>query len=396
MRMKRNQVLNFFVLINRKVYSTHSWSVRTKLVLLCIKVQLEMPWLEKYRPRVLKDVVGNEETISRLKVIAKNGNMPNLLISGPPGTGKTTSIHCLAFELLGQHYKQGVLELNASDDRGIDVVRNKIKMFAQQKITLPPGRHKIIILDEADRQMQFKKILIYTISMTPAAQQALRRTMELYSNTTRFALACNISSKIIEPVQSRCAILRYTRLTDQQILQRILEILKEENVQSYTNGGLEALLFVSDGDMRNGINGLQATYAGFKTITAENVYKVCDVPHPKAMATILDHCKDGDVINAINCVQHLLAQGHSTLDFISTLFRVTKTHKMDDNLRLKWIRVLFLFVVLGFFLIKAHNGTLQEMGFIHARIADGLDSPLQLTGLIGKMCLAKEGKLQDA
>ncbi|KAJ3077969.1 replication factor C subunit 4, partial [Quaeritorhiza haematococci] len=175
----------------------------------------ELPWVEKYRPILLKDIVGNEETVARLQVIAQEGNMPNLIISGSPGIGKTTSILCLAHELLGPSYKEAVLELNASDDRGIDVVRNRIKMFAQKKVTLPPGRHKIIILDEAD-------------SMTPGAQQALRRTMEVYSNTTRFALACNISSKIIEPIQSRCAILRYTRLSDNQILKRLMEICEAE------------------------------------------------------------------------------------------------------------------------------------------------------------------------
>ncbi|KAL5082767.1 hypothetical protein RYX36_011188 [Vicia faba] len=119
-----------------------------------------------------------------------DGNMPNLILSGPPGTGKSTSILALAHELLGPNYREAVLELNASDDRGIDVVRNQIKMFAQKKVTLPPGRHKVVILDEAD-------------SMTSGAQQALRRTMEIYSNSTRFALACNTSAKIIEPIQSR-------------------------------------------------------------------------------------------------------------------------------------------------------------------------------------------------
>ena len=119
----------------------------------------EQPWLEKYRPQLIRDIVGNEETVGRLEVLAQQGNMPNLILSGPPGTGKTTSILALARALLGDAFKEGVLELNASDDRGIDVVRNRIKAFAQKKVTLPAGRHKVIILDEAD-------------SMTEGAQQA--------------------------------------------------------------------------------------------------------------------------------------------------------------------------------------------------------------------------------
>lgn len=171
-------------------------------------------------------------------------------LQGLPGIGKTTSIHCLAHQLLGDAYKEGVLELNASDERfaalifntlafwpaprGIDVVRNKIKAFAQKKVTLPPGRHKIVILDEADRYKDRLHSVLVTLtslySMTGGAQQALRRTMEIYSNTTRFCLACNMSNKIIEPIQSRCAILRYAKLRDTEILQRLLEICEMEKV----------------------------------------------------------------------------------------------------------------------------------------------------------------------
>jgi len=182
----------------------------------------QVPWIEKYRPQKLEDVVGNEETLVRLQAIAKDGNLPNLILCGPPGTGKTSSVHALAHELLGDSYKDGVLELNASDARGIDVVRNRIKSFAMNKVTLPPGRHKIIILDEAD-------------SMTTAAQQALRRTMEIYSNTTRFCLACNMSTKIIEAIQSRAAILRYSRLSHEQILANLLKVCEAEEVP-YTDG----------------------------------------------------------------------------------------------------------------------------------------------------------------
>eukprot|EP00468_Gymnochlora_sp_CCMP2014_P011535 CAMPEP_0167750656 /NCGR_PEP_ID=MMETSP0110_2-20121227/6115_1 /TAXON_ID=629695 /ORGANISM="Gymnochlora sp., Strain CCMP2014" /LENGTH=265 /DNA_ID=CAMNT_0007636007 /DNA_START=69 /DNA_END=866 /DNA_ORIENTATION=- len=258
-----------------------------------------------------------------------------MIICGPPGIGKTSSIGCLARDMLGKLYKEAVLELNASDDRGIDVVRNKIKMFAQKKVTLPKGMHKIIILDEAD-------------SMTASAQQALRRTMELYSNTTRFALACNISSKIIEPIQSRCAILRFSKLTDKQILK-----------------GLEALLFTSQGDMRHALNNLQSTVAGFGQVTEENVYKLVDQPHPVIMKKICLSCSKGNLIEAMKMLNAIWSQGYSAIDIVQTLAKVTKTSDIHPK------------ILLGF---------IREMGFAHMRVSEGLNTKLQITGLLSRMC----------
>jgi replication factor C subunit 2/4 len=251
----------------------------------------QLPWVEKYRPVYLDDVVGNTETIERLKIIAKDGNMPHLIISGMPGIGKTSSVLCLARQLLGDAYKEAVLELNASDERGIDVVRNRIKGFAQKKVTLPEGRQKIVILDEAD-------------SMTSGAQQALRRTMEIYSNTTRFAFACNQSNKIIEPLQSRCAILRYSRLTDSQILKRLLQICEAEEVP-YSDDGLAGLIFCAEGDMRQAINNLQSTFSGFGFVSGDNVFKVADSPHPLKVQAMLKCCYDGKIDEAVDNLQEL-------------------------------------------------------------------------------------------
>jgi len=312
--------------------------------------------VEKYRPTLIKDIVGNEETVARLRVIAKEGNLPNIIISGPPGIGKTTSILCLAHELLGEAYKKAVLELNASDERGINVVREQIKMFAKKKLTLPPGRHKIIILDEAD-------------NMTAAAQQALRRIMEEYSSSTRFALACNYSSKIIEPIQSRCAILRYTKLSDAELLLRLTQIAHDEKVK-YSDEGLEALLFTASGDMRQAINNLQSTHAGFGFVSAEAVLKVCDQPHPLIVKDVLVYCQNAELKKANNLLTvELWDKGYSPLDILSTLFKVAKNSDQPEYIKLEFMR---------------------EIGFAHKRALEGTDSLLQLSGLIARMCQAAQ------
>ncbi|KAH3687304.1 hypothetical protein WICPIJ_001727 [Wickerhamomyces pijperi] len=305
-------------------------------------LKLQLPWVEKYRPHVLNDIVGNVETIERLKVISANGNMPHLIISGLPGIGKTTSVHCLAHELLGYKYSEAVLELNASDDRGIEVVRNKIKQFAQKKVQLPQGRHKIIILDEAD-------------SMTAGAQQALRRTMEIYSNTTRFAFACNQSNKIIEPLQSRCAILRYGRLQDEEVLKRLLEIIDKEDVK-YTNDGLEALIFTAEGDMRQAVNNLQSTVAGFGLVNSENVFQIVDSPHPLIIKGIILSAITGKFDESLDTLAQLWEKGYSAIDVASTSFKVTKN--MTEISEAKRLEVM------------------KEIGLTHMRVLEGVGTAL--------------------
>lgn len=312
-------------------------------------LSLQLPWVEKYRPQVLSDIVGNKETIDKLQQIAKDGNMPHMIISGMPGIGKTTSVHCLAHELLGRSYADGVLELNASDDRGIDVVRNQIKHFAQKKLHLPPGKHKIVILDEAD-------------SMTAGAQQALRRTMELYSNSTRFAFACNQSNKIIEPLQSRCAILRYSKLSDEDVLKRLLQIIKLEDVK-YTNDGLEAIIFTAEGDMRQAINNLQSTVAGHGLVNADNVFKIVDSPHPLIVKKMLLASNLEDSIQILRT--DLWKKGYSSIDIVTTSFRVTKNlAQVKESVRLEMIK---------------------EIGLTHMRILEGVGTYLQLASMLAKI-----------
>ncbi|KAK9457191.1 P-loop containing nucleoside triphosphate hydrolase protein [Dipodascopsis uninucleata] len=316
-------------------------------------IAADLPWVEKYRPVFLDDIVGNTDTVERLKIIARDGNMPHLIISGAPGIGKTTSILCLARALLGDNYKEGVLELNASDERGVDVVRSRIKSFAQKQVNLPPGRQKIVILDEAD-------------SMTAQAQQALRRTMEIHAATTRFAFACNQSNKIIEPLQSRCAILRYSRLTDFQVTKRLMEIIKAEDVK-YNDEGIAALVFSSEGDMRQAVNNLQSTVAGFGFVNSENVYKIVDQPHPAQVQSMIEHCRKGEIEPALDILRvELWDKGYSAVDIISTMFRVTKSmDSLNEFTKMEYIR---------------------EIGFTHMRILDGVGTLLQLSRCISLLC----------
>lgn len=202
--------------------------------------------------------------------------------------------------------------------------------------------------------------------MTSAAQQALRRTMELFSSTTRFALACNVSTKIIEAIQSRAAILRYTRLSNEQVLDVLLKVCQAENV-TYTEDGLESILFTAEGDMRHALNNLQASFHLTKggVVNQAAVFKVCDQPHPKTVGEIIDLCSKGDTTKAVEKMNSLWKLGYSASDIIGTIFKVTKAHPtLPEALKLEYLR---------------------EIGFTHMRIADGVNSLLQLLGLIARL-----------
>jgi replication factor C subunit 2/4 len=225
-------------------------------------------------------------------------------------------------------------------------------------------------------------LIIY--SMTPGAQQALRRTMEIYSSTTRFAFACNQSNKIIEPIQSRCAILRYARLTDAQVVKRLKQICDAEKVE-HTEDGIAALVFSAEGDMRQAINNLQSTWSGFGLVSGDNVFRVVDSPHPIKVQAMIKACWEGKVDAALETLNELWYAhdafdycfvidilitlrdlGYSSHDIISTMFRVTKTiPTLSEHSKLEFIR---------------------EIGFTHMRILDGVQSLLQLSGCVSKLC----------
>lgn len=227
-------------------------------------------WIEKYRPKGLEDLLSHQEIITTLKTLIANNRLPHLLFCGPPGTGKTSTILACAKEMYGSSFKSMVLELNASDDRGIGVVRDQIKSFASTRRIFSNGV-KLIILDEAD-------------AMTTAAQMALRRVVEKFAANTRFCIICNYVNKIIPALQSRCTKFRFGPLPPGDVRKRVQEIAALEKA-SITPDGLEALLTLGKGDMRRILNVLQSTHmasvaASVDGITADAVYANTGAPHP--------------------------------------------------------------------------------------------------------------------
>ncbi|MBN2067871.1 MAG: replication factor C small subunit [Candidatus Diapherotrites archaeon] len=267
---------------------------------------MELPWVEKYRPERLKDVVGQPEIVQRLQSYVEKHNSPNLLFSGSAGIGKTSAAVALAKELFGGQFERNFLELNASDERGIDVVRNTIKDFAR---TLAfSGDFKIIFLDESD-------------ALTGDAQQALRRTMEKYTKTCRFILSCNYSSRIIEPIQSRCVVFRFRPLAAKEMQQRLEEIAKKENVE-LGEKALDAIFYVSMGDMRKAINVLQASASLGGKVTEDTVFNVSSRAKPREIKEMIQLALKGKFLEARNLLDTLLYEhGMSGEDVMLQLYR---------------------------------------------------------------------------
>ena len=285
-----------------------------------------LPWVEKYRPKRLDEMIGQEEVVKRLKAYAEKKEMPNLLFAGPPGTGKTTAAIALAHEIFGDTFEQNFLELNASDERGINVVRETIKEFAR---TLPFGgaRFKIIFLDEAD-------------ALTADAQNALRRTMEKYAATARFILSCNYSSKIIEPIQSRCALFRFKPLSDDQIKERLRYIAQQENL-NIDEKALDALIYVAEGDMRKAINTLQAAAAITNDITEDLIYQVSARARPEELKKMMVYALQGKFFQARDMLNKLMIEyGMSGDDIIKQIHREVFSLDIDDELKVKLIDLI--------------------------------------------------------
>ncbi len=309
-------------------------------------------WTEKYRPKDFSNVKGQKQVVSRTKAFVEKKNMPHLLFSGPAGVGKTTLALVITRQLFGDSWRDNFLELNASDERGIDVIRSKVKDFARTK-AVGNVPFKIIYLDECD-------------ALTKEAQQALRRTMENYTKTCRFILSCNYSSKIIDPIQSRCAVFRFRYLSKEEIFKTVEEIAKSESLH-LDKKAKEAIYQVSEGDLRRAENVLQSAAALSKKITEDTVFSLASVARPKEIDEILKLSVNNKFIEAKNkLLNTMLSYGLSAIDVVKQMQKEIWNLDISDEKKLDMIKVC---------------------GDIEFRLVEGSDEYIQLEALLAKFAM---------
>lgn len=314
-------------------------------------------WTEKYRPVKFKDVVGQDDVVKRVEALTNSLNIPHLLFAGPAGTGKSTLALVVVRELFGDNWKDNYLELNASDERGINIVREKVKNFARTK-SLGDVPFKVIFLDEAD-------------ALTPEAQQALRRTMENYSSTCRFILSCNYSSKIISPIQSRCAVFRF-KLLEKKDIEKVIQRICETEKLTITPEALEILYEGSEGDCRKCINLLQSTASISPSITPDLVSTIISNAKPKDIKVVLDYAIAGDFAKAKEkLLDIMLRESISGQDVIKAMQKEIWELPVEPELRVRLI---------------------EKTGESEFRITEGSDPFIQLQSLLASFVLAGIGK----
>lgn len=314
-------------------------------------------WTEKYRPEKFEEVVGQADIVKRVKALTNSLNIPHILLAGPAGTGKSTLALIIVKELFKDSWKENYLELNASDERGIQIVREKVKSFARTK-TLGDVPFKIIFLDEAD-------------ALTPEAQQALRRIMENYSSSCRFLMSCNYSSKIIDPIQSRCIMFRFKLLEKKDIKEVIRKIGEKEGL-TLPEEAIDLIYEASDGDCRRCINLLQSTAAISPEISAQLISTIVSSTKPKNIRVILDYALSGDFENAREkLLDAMLREGISGQDIIKAIQKEIWTMPIEPELKVK---------------------ITEKTGEIEFRIVEGSDPYIQLESLLASFVLAGLGK----
>jgi replication factor C small subunit len=314
-------------------------------------------WAEKYRPQTLDDMTNQTEIVSRLKMFVQEKNLPHLLFVGPAGVGKTTSILALARDLYGPGYRNFTLELNASDERGIDVIREKVKNFARTAAIASPVSFKILIMDEAD-------------SLTSAAQHALRRTMEIYTRTCRFCLIGNYSENIIDPIQSRCSIFRYSPLDEKDMKTYIMNIVKKEQV-NIIEEGLDAIYQASGGDLRKATNLLQAAAATKDVIDDVSIYEVLGKVSPERVRAMIQRSLEGDFLEAREILRELL---------------IDQGLAPDDIIRMVYSELMRNTVLSEPWKVKLSD----KVGEVDYRLTQGARPEIQLSTLLAHLALAGE------
>ncbi|CAD5216580.1 unnamed protein product [Bursaphelenchus xylophilus] len=325
-------------------------------------VTTRLPLVEKYRPKDLSELVSHTEIISTIKKMIKENKVPHFLFYGPPGTGKTSTIKAMAHELYGKDgYRSKVLELNASDDRGIDVVREGIIPFAQNSVVgfgpTDESAFKLIILDEAD-------------AMTKDAQNALKRVIEKYSGHTRFCLICNHLSSIIPAIQSRCTRFRFPPLGENQIRPRLDFVVKNEGL-SVTEDGKKALFLLSGGDMRKILNVLQSTYLAFGEVTEKNVYACVGQSNPEVIKRIVECAMNENMDEAVRKIKRILKENAlSMADVLENMSELVMSIGYDEN-------------------IAAH--LIMELSKIQTNVTMGASENIQMNAMIAAFVLAREG-----
>ena len=314
-------------------------------------------WTEKYRPSTFPDVVGQEDIVKKAQSLTNSLNIPHLLFIGPAGTGKSTLALIIVKELFGKNWRENYLEFNASDERGINIIREKVKNFARTK-SIGNVPFKIIFLDEAD-------------ALTPEAQQALRRTMENYSSTCRFILSCNYSSKIIDPIQSRCAIFRF-KLLEKKDAEKVIRKIEAGEKLQISNESVEMLYEGSEGDCRKIINILQSTASISPIISPELVSTVISNAKPKDILVVLDYALSGDFKNAREkLLEVMLKESISGQDVIKAIQKEIWNLPIEPELKVRLT---------------------EKTGEAEFRIVEGSDPFIQLQALIASFVLAGLGK----
>jgi len=286
--------------------------------------------VEKYRPDNLNQIYGQQDIVDTVRKFVHEGRLPHLLFYGPPGTGKTSTIIALAREIYGANYKNMVLELNASDDRGIDVVRNQIKNFASTRQIFSLG-FKLIILDEAD-------------AMTAVAQNSLRRIIEKYTKNTRFCILANYAHKLNPALLSRCTRFRFNPISTEGIKQQIDKVIIKENI-TIKHTAVEALLNLSKGDMRRALNVLQACKAAVDgdatEIDDEMIYECVGAPHPQDIETVLDSIlKDDWSTSSITINTFKQQKGLALIDLITGFVDILNKYELKPKTRIAILKGL--------------------------------------------------------